>query len=109
MIRLAFPFRSRIAVRARLGGVALGIFLPVSAAFAGDPLLGVSATNPGSPAPTALEILDEARRAPTLTERFGLPPVSGPIQLGLPPVAGEPVLGLPLAPRRAPQRAETLR
>jgi len=107
MIRFAFPCRTSIAALA--GVTALGIFLPLGTASAGDPLVDGSAANAGSPAPAALEILDEARRLPTLTERFGLPRVSGPIQLGLPPVAGEPILGLPLAARRPPQRADSAR
>lgn len=51
----------------------------------------------------------ERDRTPTLTERFGLPRVSGPLQIGLPPLVGEPLLGQPLPPQRLRQRAESPR
>jgi hypothetical protein len=105
MLRLAF--RGRALARAAVVSLALGTI--AGSALAADPLFGGSATNAGSPAPGALEILAEAQRGPTLTERFGLPRVSGPLQIGLPPLVGEPLLGQPLPPQRLRQRAESPR
>jgi hypothetical protein len=51
----------------------------------------------------------ERDRTPTLTERFGLPPVSGPLPPLLPPLRQEPVLQEPgpgaLPPLPRPMRA----
>jgi len=59
---------------------------------------GPTATNPSE---SARNILRDADRAPTLTERFGLPPVSGPLPPLLPPIQHQPVLqdrGVPPPP-----------
>ena len=103
---LSLALRGRALARATAVSLAVGTV--AGSALAAEPLFGGSATNAGSPARGALEILAEAQRGPTLTERFGLPRVSGPLQIGL-PLVGEPLLGLPPPLLRLRQRAESPR
>ncbi|HEY7607636.1 MAG TPA: hypothetical protein VIF14_00260 [Alphaproteobacteria bacterium] len=68
-------------------------------AFAADPIIDPMRPNEGptasAPRQAEREMKRDLERAPTLTERFGLPPVSGPLPPLLPPLRQEPVLQTP--------------
>jgi hypothetical protein len=83
-------------------------------AVAGDAMLDPMRPNDGPTATAPRQAEREMRRdfdtkTPTLTQRFGLPPVSGPLPPLFPPPAQQPVLldpgpgALPPPPQRARQ------
>jgi len=81
------------------GAVIAGAMLFASAAFAADPavdsmrpLSGPTATAPSEAFRSFQRDID---RAPSLTERFGLPRVSGPIPPILPPARQQPAFDTP--------------
>jgi hypothetical protein len=97
---------------------AAGFLAGAAPALAVDPVFdamgpnqGLTATAPRQAEREMRRDIDRAPSAPTLTERFGLPPVSGPLQPLLPPVGQEPVLqergpaALPPPPQPRPLRA----
>jgi len=105
--RFATKFLMTAAVAAIVAGATPG--------FAVDPIIdplrpdeGLTAT---APRPAERAIKREMERTPTLTERFGLPPVSGPLPPIVPPPRHEPVLldpgpgALPPPPQPRPLRA----
>lgn len=60
-----------------------------------DPLQSPNGPTAGNPSESARNILREAERAPSLTERFGLPRISGPIPPILPPWRQQPIFDSP--------------
>jgi hypothetical protein len=60
-----------------------------------DPMQTPNGPTAGSPSQSARDILREAERAPSLSERFGLPRISGPIPPILPPPRQQPVFETP--------------
>jgi hypothetical protein len=60
-----------------------------------DPLETPSGPTAGKPSESARNILREAERGPTLSERFGLPRISGPIPPILPPLRQQPIFDTP--------------
>lgn len=91
-----------------------GAVAAAAPAAAADPVFDPMRPNEGPTATAPRQAEREMRRdferkAPTLTERFGLPPISGPL-VPLPP-PGQPVLldpgpgALPPPPQPRPQRA----
>jgi len=110
---------SSFLVAALIGSAgALALATPTAA---GDPVFDPMRPNTGPTATAPRQAEREMRRdleekTPTLTERFGLPPVSGPLPpLLAPPLAGRPLLvdpgpgALPPPPQPRPQRARQLR
>lgn len=100
---------------------AAAIIAGAAPAFAVDPVIdpmrpnteGLSATGPRQ---AEREMKRDMERTPTLTERFGLPPVSGPLPPVLPPLPrSQPVLqdpgpnALPPPPQPRPLRAREFR
>jgi hypothetical protein len=98
---------------ARAAGLAATAALALTVARAGavdpifDPMQSPNGPTAATPSEGARNILRQAERSPTLSERFGLPPISGSIPP--PPPPQQPVLDTPgnalppplLAPRRA--------
>lgn len=85
-----------------------------SPAFAVDPIIdpmhSPNGPTAGAPRQAEREIKRDLERIPTLTERFGLPPVSGPLPPILPPLREEPILQDRGAPPPIPYyRARQLR
>jgi len=78
------------AAAAVLSGAPAGAVNPVF-----DPLQSPNGPTAGTPSDSARNILREAERAPSLTERFGLPRISGPIPPILPPLREQPVFHTP--------------
>lgn len=85
--------------------------LSATPAFAVDPITDSmrppSGPTAGAPRRAERETKRDLERTPTLTERFGLPPVSGPLPPILPPLRQEPILqdpGYPPPPPRYPAR-----
>ncbi len=105
--RIATKFLAIAASAAILGGAA--------PALAVDPVIDPMRPNDGPTATAPRQAERETRRdmerTPTLTERFGLPPVSGPLPPILPPLQQPPVLydpgpnALPPPPQPRPLRA----
>ena len=60
-----------------------------------DPLQSWNGPTAGSQSEAARKILRDVERAPSLTERFGLPRISGPIPPILPPLREQPVFDTP--------------
>jgi hypothetical protein len=60
-----------------------------------DPLQPPSGPTANTPSPSAREILREAERGPSLSERFGLPRISGPLPPIVPPPRQQPVFDTP--------------
>jgi hypothetical protein len=91
------------------------IFAGAAPALAVDPIVDSMRPNEGptasAPRQAEREMRRDLERTPTLTERFGLPPVSGPLPPLLPPLRQEPVLqyqgpdALPPPPLPPPYRA----
>jgi hypothetical protein len=93
-----------------------GAVAAATPAAAVDPVFDPMRPNEGQAATAPRQAEREMRRdletkTPTLTERFGLPPVSGPLPPLLPPPGQRPVLldpgpnALPPPPQPRPQRA----
>lgn len=60
-----------------------------------DPLQSPNGPTAGNQSDSARNFLREAERAPPLSERFGLPRISGPIPPILPPLREQPVFDTP--------------
>jgi hypothetical protein len=98
-----------VGVAALLAGPALAV----------DPVIDPMRPNEGltatAPRQAERETKRDIERTPTLTERFGLPPVSGPLPPIVPPAPQPSVLqdpgreALPPPPLPRPQRARQLR
>jgi hypothetical protein len=73
------------------------------------PNQGLTATAPRQAERETRRDLDRTPSTPTLTERFGLPPVSGPLQPILPPVRQEPVFQQDRGPAAVPPPPRPLR
>ena len=86
-------------VRAALFAAAATTVLAAAPAGAADPIFDTmqspNVPTAGNPSESARKILREAERAPSLTERFGLPRISGPIPPILPPLREQPVFDTP--------------
>lgn len=83
-------------------------------AAASDPVFDSMRPDEGQSATAPRRAEREMRRdfemkTPTLTQRFGLPPVSGPLPTLLPPPGQQPVLLEPESNTPPPQRARQLR
>jgi len=98
---------------------AAAILAGASPALAVDPIVDSMRANEGptatAPRPAEREVKRDIERAPSLTERFGLPPVSGALPPLFPPLRQEPVWqqdsgpGALPPPLPRPQRARQLR
>lgn len=109
---------SRFSTRILMAAAAAAIVAGAAPALAVDPITdplrpdeGLTAT---APRPAERAMKRDMERTPTLTERFGLPPVSGPLPPIVPPPRHEPVLldpgpgALPPPPQPRPLRARRL-
>ena len=105
------------ALLAFAGAIVLAAPAATTPALAADPVFDAMRPNTGPTATAPRQAEREMRRdfetkTPTLTERFGLPPVSGPLPpIAAPPPAPRPVLldpgpgALPPPPQPRPARA----
>ena len=96
---------SRFATKFLLTAAAAAVLGSATPALAVDPVIdpmrpseGLTAT---APRQAERETRRDMERTPTLTQRFGLPPVSGPLPPLLPPLQQPPVLFDP-GPNAAP-------
>lgn len=108
---------SRFAVKFLMTAAAAAVLGSVSPALAVDPVIDPMRPSDGLTATAPRQAERETRRdmerspTPTLTERFGLPPVSGPLPPILPPLQQPPVLydpgpnAVPPPPQPRPLRA----
>ncbi|MCW5770585.1 MAG: hypothetical protein KIT16_03040 [Rhodospirillaceae bacterium] len=84
-------FNSRTALAAVLATAAAFATGPAAAGDASfDPSQPLTGPTLGAPSEAARDILRRAEKVPTLTERFGLPSISGPLPPILPPARGMP-------------------
>ncbi len=91
---------SIIKFRTSFGGAAIaGVVVFASAAFAADPSVDamrpLSGPTAGAPSEASRSFQRDIEHAPSLTERFGLPAISGPIPPILPPARQQPVFDTP--------------
>lgn len=89
MSRTSIFGSSRLAlIAAMVGSLAAAPALAVDPSF--DPSRPLTGPTAGAPSEGARDILRRAEQQPTLTERFGLPSISGPLPPVLPPPRGIP-------------------
>ena len=85
---------------ARLAAAAIGAALLAGQGFAldpvrEDPMRPYNGPTAGAPSDAFRSFQRDVDRAPSLSERFGLPRISGPIPSILPPVPTQPVFDTP--------------
>jgi hypothetical protein len=87
-------FGTRFAAAALGAAIAAGQVLALDP-MRDDPLRPYNGPTVGGPSEAFRGFQRDIERAPSLTERFGLPRVSGPIPSILPPVPTQPVFDTP--------------
>jgi len=98
-----------IVARILLVTTAGGLWMFASASAADpvfDPMQLWSGPTASQPSRGGRDIMREAERGPSLTQRFGLPQISGPLRLDLPPAlapqhSGELAVPPPVPPEMA--------
>jgi hypothetical protein len=85
---------------ARLAAAAIGALVVAAPSLAVDPLRddpmrSYSGPTASGPSESMRNLQRDIERAPSLSERFGLPRISGPLPPILPPVPTQPVFDTP--------------